>query len=117
MELECLKKVSAFVIPMNCVSWLITPIHSADTLNQPCPEERVDGLIESAKAHFRAKVEHPFRVIKQQFGLQKTRLRGMLLPRPQSERGGATRSDARWRCWQRSPTCLWRGMGCYARHD
>jgi IS5 family transposase len=63
---------------MNCVSWLITPIHSADTLNQPCPEERVDGLIESAKAHFRAKVEHPFRVIKQQFGFQKTRLRGML---------------------------------------
>jgi hypothetical protein len=56
----------------NCVSWSITPIHSADTLNQPCPEGRVDGLIESAKAHFRAKVEHPFRVIKQQFGFQKT---------------------------------------------
>ena len=37
MELECLIKVSAFVSPMNCVSWLITPIHSADTLNQPCP--------------------------------------------------------------------------------
>jgi hypothetical protein len=37
----------------------------------------VDNLIETAKAHIRAKVEHPFRVIKQQFGFQKTRLRGM----------------------------------------
>jgi hypothetical protein len=81
MELECLIKASAFVIPMNCVSWLITPIHSADTLNQPCPEERVDGLIESAKAHFRARVVHPFRVIKQQYGSQKTRLLGMILPK------------------------------------
>ena len=27
------------------------------------PEGRVDDLIETAKAHFRAKVEHPFRVI------------------------------------------------------
>lgn len=41
------------------------------------PEGRVDDLIETAKAHFRAKVEHPFRVIKRQFGFQKTRLRGM----------------------------------------
>ena len=42
------------------------------------PEGRLDDLIETAKAHFRAKVEHPFRVIKRQFGFQKTRLRGML---------------------------------------
>ena len=42
------------------------------------PEGRVDDLIETAKAHIRAKVEHPFRVIKRQFGFQKTRLRGML---------------------------------------
>jgi len=41
------------------------------------PEGRVDELIETAKAHIRAKVEHPFRVIKRQFGFQKTRLRGM----------------------------------------
>ena len=41
-------------------------------------EGRVDDLIETAKAHIRAKVEHPFRVIKRQFGFQKTRLRGML---------------------------------------
>ena len=42
------------------------------------PEGRLDYLIETAKAHIRAKVEHPFRVIKGQFGFQKTRLRGML---------------------------------------
>lgn len=41
------------------------------------PEGRVDDLIETAKAHFRAKVQHPFRVINRQFGFQKTRLRGM----------------------------------------
>jgi IS5 family transposase len=38
---------------------------------------RLIDLIETGKAHIRAKVEHPFRVIKQQFGFQKTRLRGM----------------------------------------
>jgi len=41
------------------------------------PDGRLDGLVETAKAHIRSKVEHPFRVIKQQFGFQKTRLRGM----------------------------------------
>ncbi len=38
---------------------------------------KLQDLIEVAKAHVRAKVEHPFRVIKQQFGFQKTRLRGL----------------------------------------
>ena len=33
--------------------------------------------LEGAKAHIRAKVEQPFRVIKQQFVLQKTGLRGL----------------------------------------
>ena len=33
--------------------------------------------VEQAKAHLRAKVEPPFRVSKQQFGFQKTRLRGL----------------------------------------
>ena len=41
------------------------------------PEGRLQDLIETAKAHIRSKVEHPFRVIKQQFGFQKTRLRGL----------------------------------------
>jgi IS5 family transposase len=38
---------------------------------------KLQDLIEAAKAYIRAKVEHPFRVIKQQFGFQKTRLRGL----------------------------------------
>ena len=42
------------------------------------PEGRLDDLIETAKAHIRAKGEHPFRVIKRQFGFQKTRFRGMV---------------------------------------
>ena len=41
------------------------------------PDGRLQDLIEAAKAHVRAKGEHPFRVIKQQFGFQKTRLRGL----------------------------------------
>jgi transposase, IS5 family len=41
------------------------------------PEGRLQHLIETAKAHIRSKVEHPFRVIKKQFGFQKTRLRGL----------------------------------------
>jgi IS5 family transposase len=41
------------------------------------PEGRLENLVEAAKAHILAKVEYPFRVIKQQFGFQKTRLRGM----------------------------------------
>ncbi|EAQ75124.1 MULTISPECIES: transposase [unclassified Synechococcus] len=34
-------------------------------------EGRLLDLIETAKAHFRAKVEHPFRIIKCQFGFRK----------------------------------------------
>ena len=41
------------------------------------PEGRLEALMETAKAHLRAKVEHPFRVIKHQFGFQKTRYRGL----------------------------------------
>jgi transposase, IS5 family len=41
------------------------------------PDGRLDDLVETAKAHIRAKGEHPFRVIKRQFGFQKTRLRGI----------------------------------------
>ena len=54
------------------------------------PEGRVDDLIDTATAQFRAKVEHTFGVNKRQFGFQKTRLRGMLLPRPPAR---AWRSD------------------------
>ena len=38
---------------------------------------RLKDMIETAKAHICSKVENPFRVVKQQFGLQKSRLRGL----------------------------------------
>jgi transposase, IS5 family len=41
------------------------------------PDGRLQDLIETAKAHVLAKGEYPFRGIKQQFGIQKTRLRGI----------------------------------------
>ena len=43
-------------------------------------DKPVDGLIdqfERIKARIRAKVEHPFRVLKQQFGYVKVRYRGL----------------------------------------
>lgn len=40
-------------------------------------EKRVLERVEKAKASVRAKVEHPFRVIKRQFGLMKMRFRGL----------------------------------------
>lgn len=40
-------------------------------------EGRLLDLIETAKAHFRAKVEHPFRIIKCQFGFRKVYYRGI----------------------------------------
>ena len=44
------------------------------------PKNRRDRLLEKVeklKASVRAKVEHPFRVIKQQFGYAKVRYRGL----------------------------------------
>jgi len=41
------------------------------------PDGKPQDLIETAKAHICSKVEHTFRVIKQQVGFQKTRLRGL----------------------------------------
>ncbi|MEX3816739.1 transposase, partial [Paraburkholderia sp. BR13439] len=43
--------------------------------------DRLDAIfdqIERLKAGVRAKVEHPFRVLKQQFGYTKTRYRGLM---------------------------------------
>jgi IS5 family transposase len=50
---------------------------SAGSFLPDMPEGRLEKLVETAKAHIRAKVEHLFRVIKQQFGFQMTRLRAM----------------------------------------
>ncbi len=46
-------------------------------LNKDDPRDALTDKIEKAKAGVRAKVEHPFRVIKRQFGFVKTRYRGL----------------------------------------
>ena len=56
------------------------------------PEGRLLNLIETAKVHLRAKVVHPFRIINYQFGFRKVFYRGIRLPSPEGERGGATRT-------------------------
>ncbi len=47
------------------------------TLNTSDPHDAITEQIEKIKAGVRAKVEHPFRVIKRQFGYIKTRYRGL----------------------------------------
>ena len=46
-------------------------------LDKSDPVDQLTDKIEKAKAAIRAKVEHPFRVIKRQFGYVKTRYRGL----------------------------------------
>ena len=46
-------------------------------LDKSNPVDQLTDKIEKAKASIRAKVEHPFRVIKRQFGYLKTRYRGL----------------------------------------
>ena len=41
------------------------------------PRQRLSDEIERIKARIRAKVEHPFRVVKRQFGPVKVRYRGL----------------------------------------
>ena len=36
------------------------------------PKVKLEDLIETTRAHLRSQVEHPFRVIKHQFGFEKT---------------------------------------------
>jgi IS5 family transposase len=51
--------------------------------------------IEYMKASIRAKVEHPFRIIKRQFGFfVKARYRGLL------------KTITNWRCYSPPPTCF-----------
>ena len=60
-------------------------------------EGRLQDLVEGAKAHIRAKVEHPFRVIKQQFGLRWVPFTGQFRPLTSLTPGGRNRvqSDCR----------------------
>ena len=46
-------------------------------LNKTKPSHALRDKLEKLKASIRAKVEHPFRVIKRQFGYTKVRYRGL----------------------------------------
>jgi IS5 family transposase len=46
-------------------------------LNPNDPIDAIHDKIERLKAGIRAKVEHPFRILKRQFGYTKTRYRGL----------------------------------------
>ena len=46
-------------------------------LDKTTPVNRLVEQLEKLKASIRAKVEHPFRVIKCQFGYRKTRYKGL----------------------------------------
>jgi IS5 family transposase len=46
-------------------------------LNKRSTPYKAERKIDKAKAQVRARVEHPFRVIKRQFGYVKTRFRGL----------------------------------------
>jgi len=63
-------------------------------------------MIIIAKAHIRAKGMHPFRVRKQQFSLEETRLCGMGKNRHEPNVLAALLQ-----------ACSWRGMCCHAGHD
>ena len=52
------------------------------TLTEPS-QDRITDQLETLKAQVRAKVEHPFRIIKIQFGFIKARYRGMAENRAQ----------------------------------
>ena len=63
---EMAGKTTQFRVATRPGKWRVLP----DT-----PGVLLEDLVETLKAHIRSKVEHPFRLIKQQFGLQKTSLR------------------------------------------
>ncbi|RXZ43794.1 IS5 family transposase [Crenobacter cavernae] len=59
------------------VSWLIAMRPGKRKALTDYPDDRWTDRVETMKARIRAKVEHPFRVIKQQFGHRKTRFKGL----------------------------------------
>ena len=70
-------------------------------LDKDKPIEALIDQLERTKASIRAKVEHPFRVFKQQFGYVKVRYRGSRRTRRSSS------------LYLRSQTCGWRGKSCW----
>jgi IS5 family transposase len=64
-------------------------------LNKEIAEDALVDKAEKTKASIRAKVEHPFRVIKRQFGFVKVRYRGL------------KKNTASFSRYLRCPICGW----------
>ncbi len=64
------------------------------TLKQHPRKNKTAINIEYMKASIRARVEHPFRIIKWQFGFVKARYKGLL------------KTITNWRCYSPWPTCF-----------
>lgn len=79
------------------VDWLIAERPGkVRTLKQHPRKNKTAINIEYMKASIRARVEHPFRIIKRQFGFVKARYKGLL------------KTITNWRCYSRWPTCFGR---------
>ncbi len=64
-------------VPRKNLEWQIAAKRGRVKAMKDGREKRAIEKIEKGKASIRAKVEHPFRVIKRQFGLMKLRFRGL----------------------------------------
>ena len=77
------------------VDWLIAERPGkVRTLKKASTQEQNGHQHRYMKASIRAKVEHPFRIIKRQFGFVKARYKGLL------------KTITNWRCYSRWPTCF-----------
>jgi transposase, IS5 family len=59
------------------IEWHIAQKRGKITAMRPSPWKRAVEEVETLKARIRARVEHPFRVIKRQFGFVKVRFKGL----------------------------------------
>jgi len=57
--------------------WYVAMMNSKRKTLSDCSAGQMLELLEKVKAIIRSKVEHPFRVIKRQFGFTKVRYKGM----------------------------------------
>ncbi|MEO8673161.1 MAG: IS5 family transposase, partial [Tahibacter sp.] len=64
--------------PHRRVKWYIAAKRSVVKALKPGAYKRVTEELETLKARHRARVEHPFRVIKRQFGFTKVRFKGLM---------------------------------------
>jgi IS5 family transposase len=59
------------------IKWYIAEKRGKITATRPSPWKHAVEEVETLKARIRARVEHPFRVIKRQFGFVKVRFKGL----------------------------------------